>query len=167
MLRSFFVFSTTEKTEKNGKTENKVFFLFYMMYSSKVIFPFFSDVIAKNAEGMKEHRQAVKCKARNPCKAHIQQRNPEAGDRYVSQIICRTFGIRLALRHIAGVSLRFTACLCSVVPSGLAKPCFCFLYNRKNGKERKKRKKRKIKFFSFLYDVFIESNFSVFFRCYC
>ena len=24
-------------------------------------------VSAKNAEGMKEHRQAVKCKARNPC----------------------------------------------------------------------------------------------------
>jgi len=24
-------------------------------------------VSAKNAEGMKEHRQAVKCEARNPC----------------------------------------------------------------------------------------------------
>jgi len=52
-------------------------------------------VFAKNAEGMKEHRQAVECKARNPCYTHIRQQNPEAGDGYVSLIIRRTFGTQL------------------------------------------------------------------------
>ena len=33
-------------------------------------------VSAKNAKGMKEHRQAVKCEARNPCKVMPNNRTP-------------------------------------------------------------------------------------------
>ena len=69
---------------------------------------------AKNAEGMKEHRQAVKCKARNPCQAHPITK-PRRGDRYIFQLFCRTFGTLFSLILIAGVPLRFTTCLCSVV----------------------------------------------------
>ena len=44
------------------------------------------------------------------------------GDGAICQLIRRTFGTLFTLIHIAGVSLRFTTCLFSVVLSGLAKP---------------------------------------------
>jgi len=49
-----------------------------MMFSSKVTFPFFSDVIAKNAEGMKEHRQGWSAKHGTPAK-HIAIMEPRSG----------------------------------------------------------------------------------------
>ena len=75
---------------------------------------------------MKDHRQVVKCEARNakhgtPAK-HTTNNGTQRGDGAICQLIRRTFGTLFTLHHIAGVSLRFTACLCSVVLSGLAKP---------------------------------------------
>ena len=40
---------------------------------------------------------------------------PRRGDRYIFQLFCRTFGTLFSLILIAGVPLRFTTCLCSVV----------------------------------------------------
>jgi len=48
-----------------------------MMFSSKVTFPFFFNVIAKNAEGMKEHRQGWSAKHGTPAKHTFNNGTPK------------------------------------------------------------------------------------------
>jgi len=57
-----------------------------------------------------DYRQVVECSARNPCKHGKRISNPDGVTEF-----CRAFGTFKIFAFIAGVSLRFTACLCSVV----------------------------------------------------
>jgi len=75
---------------------------------------------AKNAEGMKEHRQVVK-RSGTPAKHAAPSSSPK-GERSSPSDNLSYLWHSVSLRYIAGVPLRFTTCLCSVVLSGLAKP---------------------------------------------
>ena len=61
-----------------------------------------------------DYRQVVECAARNPCKHGKRISNPDGVTEF-----CRAFGTFKIFAFIAGVSLRFTACLCSVQAFGL------------------------------------------------
>ena len=61
-----------------------------------------------------DYRQVVECAARNPCKHGKRISNPDGVTEF-----CRAFGTFKIFAFIAGVSLRFTACLYSVQAFGL------------------------------------------------
>ena len=61
-----------------------------------------------------DYRQVVECAARNPCKYGKRISNPDGVTEF-----CRAFGTFKIFAFIAGVSPRFTACLCSVQAFGL------------------------------------------------
>ena len=61
-----------------------------------------------------DYRQVVECAARNPCKHGKRISNPDGVTEF-----CRAFGTFKIFAFIAGVSPRFTACLCSVQAFGL------------------------------------------------
>ena len=61
-----------------------------------------------------DYRQVVECAARNPCIHSKRISNPDGVTEF-----CRAFGTFKIFAFIAGVSLRFTACLYSVQAFGL------------------------------------------------
>ncbi len=71
---------------------------------------------------MKDHRQVVKCEARNPCYAMFNNKTPKGVTETFALFSVAAFGAWFTIELYAGVPLRFTTCLWSIVLSGLSKP---------------------------------------------